>query len=409
MRKTTALTLGLFILLSFLFFVSPVGKYVSGITSLLRPPETNAPDTSGGNTLAFSLPDGFTAYVYAGNVGGARVLARDPRAGLIASLTSEGEVVALLDRDGNGKAEEPVVLLNNLNNPHGLALRCTEQCELYVAEEDGVTVYRYEYDDSAKLSYPIDGKKIIDLPAGSGHYTRSLLFMPSPDDHRLLTSVGSSCNVCEESDARRAKILVSNADGSDLQEFASGLRHTVFMTIHPVTDAIWGTEMGRDNLGDDLPPDEINIVEEGKNYGWPICYGKNVHDTNFDKNTYIRNPCMESFETPSHIDIPAHSAPLGLAFVPEEGWPEEFWYDALVAYHGSWNRSTPTGYKIVRFPLDAEGNLEGSPEDFMTGFIDENGNVIGRPVDILIEPGGVMYVSDDRAGMVYRIARTPPK
>jgi len=149
--------------------------------------------------------------------------------------------------------------------------------------------------------------------------------------------------------------------------------------------------MGRDLLGDDMPPDEINIIEEGKNYGWPVCYGKNIHDTDFDHNTYVRNPCMEPFETPSHIDIPAHSAPLGLAFYKN---------DLLVAYHGSWNRSVPTGYKIVKMNLDANGNYLGQ-EDFISGWLQE-GNALGRPVDILADRGRI-FISDDKAGVIYLV------
>jgi glucose/arabinose dehydrogenase len=180
----------------------------------------------------------------------------------------------------------------------------------------------------------------------------------------------------------------------------------VFMTTHPVTGDIWGTDMGRDNLGDDVPPDEVNILREGGNYGWPSCYGKNIHDTNFDKNTYFRAPCQEPFEVPSHMDLQAHSAPLGLAFVPEEGWPEEYWHDLLVAYHGSWNRSVPTGYKIVRFNLTPQGEQIGAPQDFMANFRTSDGTIYGRPVDILVEPGGSLYVTDDKAGAIYYVFRT---
>ena len=165
---------------------------------------------------------------------------------------------------------------------------------------------------------------------------------------------------------------------------------------------MWGTEMGRDLLGDDIPPDEINILEEGKNYGWPVCYGKNIHDGEFDKRVYFRNPCMEPFETSSFIDVPAHSAPLGLAFVPKDaGWPEGYEHDLLVSYHGSWNRSVPTGYKIVRHKFDAEGNYEGV-EDFIYGWFDGK-NVYGRPVGLLFDKEGKLYISDDRAGVIYLV------
>jgi len=172
-----------------------------------------------------------------------------------------------------------------------------------------------------------------------------------------------------------------------------------------VDGKIWATEMGRDGLGDNTPPDEINIIEKGKNYGWPICYGKNIHDTNFDKKTYIRNPCMVPLETPSYVDLQAHSAPLGLDFVPEEGWPESYWYNMLVAYHGSWNRSIPTGYKIVRINMDSKGKYLGT-EDFITGWLTADGKKLGRPVDIKVSPGGTAYISDDQAGVIYRLYRT---
>jgi len=244
------------------------------------------------------------------------------------------------------------------------------------------------------------------LPGGGNHFSRTIMFMPYPDESKMLVSVGSSCNVCNESDERRAKILEYDFATGKLEEFARGLRNSVFMAIHPVSGDIWATEMGRDNLGDDIPPDEINIIKKGANYGWPICYGKNIHDNAFDKNVYIRNPCMESFETPSFIDLQAHSAPLGLAFFPEEGWPEEYWFNLLVAYHGSWNRTVPTGYKVVRARLDSKGEYLGT-EDFITGWF-SNGKVYGRPVDILIQPGGTIYISDDKSGVIYRVKYTRP-
>jgi len=346
--------------------------------------------------IPLKLPPGFSISIFASNLGGPRVMTYDSVGNLIVSLPSLGKVVALPDRNSDGLADEVITIIDGLNRPHGLAMKCKDRCQLYIAESDQVAVYDYD----EKNLKAINKKKIINLPGGGNHFTRTIMFMPVPNEDKLLISVGSSCNVCYESDWRRAKILVANTEGSNLKVFASGLRNSVFMAIHPVTGKIWATEMGRDWLGDDLPPDELNIIEEGKDYGWPICYGKNIHDLDFDKKEYIRDPCAE--KNSSYIDIPAHSAPLGLAFIPEEGWPKDYWYNLLVAFHGSWNRTVPTGYKIIRYKLDAEGKYLGE-EDFISGWLTPEGRAFGRPVDILIQPGGIIYISDDKLGVIYRM------
>jgi glucose/arabinose dehydrogenase len=287
----------------------------------------------------------------------------------------------------------------------------SEGCFLYVAERDMLS--RFPYDSET----PSLGKKENLMRISSSgldrHFTRSLLFLPSgsgfPMDDTLLVSVGSSCNVCHEQHPDYAAVLAYSLVDKQKEVYAKGLRNATFMTLNPVNGKVFATEMGRDNLGDNLPPDEINIIEnrdnQPQNYGWPNCYGKNVHDDQFDHNTYIRNPCMLPFETPSFVDLPAHSAPLGLAFIPEEGWPPEYWYNLLVAYHGSWNRSVPTGYKIVRLKMDAKGKYLGT-EDFITGWLTDGGKKLGRPVDIKVLPGGVAYISDDSTGVIYRLSQT---
>ena len=361
------------------------------------------PPPAEGEPIPLKLPTGFSGAVYADNLPGVRVITRGPGAAMFATQTSEGRVVALLDGNNDSKIEGVKTILEGLNGPHGIVLLCREgsqqDCNLYVAEENAVISYNF---DPVTLAATAP-EKIAALPSGTGHSTRSLLLHPAGKN--LLVSVGSSCNVCHESNDRRAKILSINLETKEVSEFARGLRNTVFMTLHPITGEVWGTDMGRDFLGDDLPPDEVNIIREGKNYGWPNCYGKNIHDDVFDKNTYIRNPCMEPFEMGSTADFPAHSAPLGIAFVPEEGWPDEYWFNALVAYHGSWNRSAPTGYKIARLKWNAKGEYLGA-EDFITGFITEGGNIIGRPVALLVEPGGNLFISDDKAGRIYRVFRS---
>jgi glucose/arabinose dehydrogenase len=344
------------------------------------------------------LPPGFSISVFAKGLVGPRVMTFDPEGNLLVSIPSQGRVVALPDRDRDGIADRIVTVADGLKRPHGLAFRCAPECRLYLAEEDRVNVYSYDKKDLKAVKI----KKIVDLPTGGNHVTRTLLFLPKPHDNQLLISVGSSCNVCKEKDWRRAKVLVVPVEGGSLTIFASGLRNAVFMAVHPKTNEVWATEMGRDWLGDDLPPDEIDIIEQGKHYGWPFCYGKNVHDADFDPRE--TQACKEPETIPSHIDIPAHSAPLGLAFFPDKGWPKEFRSDLLVAYHGSWNRSIPTGYKIVRYRLDKRGKYLGV-EDFITGWLTKEGTALGRPVDIVIRPDGTIFVSDDKAGVIYRIIR----
>ncbi|MBI2055118.1 MAG: PQQ-dependent sugar dehydrogenase [Candidatus Sungbacteria bacterium] len=358
--------------------------------------------------LPLKLPADLSISLFAKDLPGVRVMARDSFGNFWVSQTSEG-VISFLEMEG-GKVKSQSIILKNLKKPHGLAFDPENPFTLYFAEEDKlskVTVY--------PNGLP---QKIADLPSGSGHFTRTIGFGP---DGRLYVSIGSSCNVCRESDNRRAAIYSMKKDGSDFKLYASGLRNAVFFTWAQ-DGKLWATDNGRDLLGDDLPPDEINIIESGKNYGWPICYGKNIHDTVFDKNTYIRNPCMEPFETPSYIDLQAHSAALGLAFVPQNGWPEDYQGNLIVAYHGSWNRTEPTGYKVVRVKLNSSGEFLGI-EDFITGWLrrsDEksgvgvptvtsgltsSGKVLGRPVGVFAEPGGVVYITDDKAGIIYKISR----
>jgi len=371
-----------------------------GAWTAWKKPTGNTTNLIAENKTPLRLPPGFTLSVYASGLNGPRVMVRDSRRNILVSLPAEGKVVALVDKDLDGTAEVTKTVIEGLTKPHGLAFNCLDNstdkfpCKLYIAEENQVAVY--DYDDSK--SQAINGQKLTDLPTGGFHTTRSLLLV----EDILYVAVGSSCNVCREEDIQRASVLAIDLKTNKTRPFAKGLRNSVFLTANPVDGKIWATEMGRDMLGDDLPPDEINILEEGKNYGWPICYGNNIHDTDFDKNTYFRNPCQTPFETSSYIDVPAHSAPLGLTFIPKEGWPENFQGDLLVAYHGSWNRSEPTGYKIVKYDLDEDGKVLGT-EDFLTGFLDEQGGLYGRPVDMFAEPSGVLFVSDDKAGVVYKI------
>jgi len=354
-----------------------------------------------GNNNQVDLPlkfsSDFNISIFARDLGKVRVLIKSSNNTLLASQPDAGQIVALLDKDNNGVADEKTIILKDLDRPHGLAVvEQNSRIKLYVAETGRVVEYDYNQDNYEATN----ARVITSLPAGGGHYTRTLLPL---SDGRLLVSVGSSCNACQENDWRRAAIIAVDPKDKSVAIFASGLRNSVFMAPNPLTGEIWATEMGRDFLGDYLPPDEINIIKEGSFYGWPFCYGKNIVDVDFDKQYRASDICDESMAIPSYIDIPAHSAPLGLAFFPKEGWPEEYRGDLLVAWHGSWNRSEPTGYKVVRYNLDTDGNVVGGPEDFINGWLTADNEALGRPVDILITEENIIYISDDKAGVIYRL------
>lgn len=374
-------------------------KNLRGIGPAIKPPPEDITETINTTGMPLKLPAGFSIEIFAKDLSGARVMKLDPFGNMWVSRTSKG-IISQLEVGDSGKVVRQSDVFQNLRKPHGLAFDPEFEYALYIAEEHQIRRIGTYSDDP--------GQTILSLPRGGRHTTRTLGFGP---DNKLYISIGSSCDVCRESNERRAAITQYDPKTKAETLLAKGLRNAVFFAWHPKTHSMWVTEMGRDMLGDNLPPDEINIIRgpstssgqnSTPNFGWPICYGKNIHDTNFDKNTYIRNPCMEPFETQSFIDIPAHSAPLGLAFIPAtDAWPEEYHHDLLVAYHGSWNKAEPTGYKIVRFKLDKNGTYEGV-EDFITGWLTPDG-ALGRPVDILIQPDGTMYISDDKAGVIYKI------
>ncbi len=335
-----------------------------------------------------TLPAGFSIGLFAKDIGHARVLAFDPNGTLVVSITGAGNVLALPDANADGTADAVKTLASGLDNPHGLAfLRAGDVTWLYVAEEGQVSRYKYN-----GAEFTVSGKEqLFTLPSGGGHFTRTIQF---GKDGKLYTTVGSSCNVCKESDDRRAAMLVSDADGKNLRVFARGLRNTVFFIAHPETGEWWGTDMGRDWLGDNLPPEDVNIIRDGKHYGWPYCYGNKVHDDNFDgKKTF---DCSTT-ESPV-LTMQAHSAPLGLQFIPAS-WGD-YAGDLLISFHGSWNRSVPTGYKVVRVKMN--GMAPGASTDFLKGFL-QGSTALGRPVGLLFDTDGVLFISDDKADAVYRV------
>lgn len=411
------------------FIKKLIGYNVPAITS----PEVSSPEVnSADNGLGFlDVPDGFKISVTAKDLDGPRVISFDPKGRMLVSETKAGRISILEDRNKNGDFEIKDVLIENLRSPHGLDFYNDDQKNTYLYIAETHQVARYPYDvDTGKLTSAV-GQNIATLPADGWHFTRTIAFGPNWRDRELLQdsfslkgfyskvklyiSVGSSCDVCEETTWKRAAILESDPEGTFTGEFAGGLRNSVFFTFHPETGEIWATEMGRDNLGDDLPPDEINIVKVAepedkigaRRFGWPFCYGNKVKDETFDpkklERTDIPTDCGKTVAP--IIEIPAHSAPLGLVFIPKS-WGQ-FPGDLLVAYHGSWNRSEPTGYKVARFKVDKNGKVSETA-DFITGWLSEppvggKKEIYGRPVDLKFGPDSALYISDDAAGMIYKL------
>lgn len=412
--------------------------FLSGKLSSINPP-TPTEIPKNGSLDFLKIQDGFKISVFAKDLDKPRVIAFDPRGTMFVSETQEGKVLKLEDKDNDGLAKTKTAVIENLRLPHGLAFykdSSDKKDYLYIAET--YQVKRYEYDlDKQIIVNPASAKVIAAFPAEGRHFTRTIAFGPnyrgkplvdvgigrsaSLVKEKLYMSVGSSCDVCLEDSWKRAAILESDPPGNFTAEFAGGLRNAVFFAFHPVTKEIWATEMGRDNLGDNLPPDEINIIKVAtqehpfgaRRYGWPFCYGNKIKDNKFSADSAdsadridIPRDCAET--EPPLIEIPAHSAPLGLAFVDSNNWPSEWQNNLLVAYHGSWNRSEPTGYKIVRFRLNEKGEPVGGKyeaQDFISGWL-QNRKVFGRPVDLKFGPDSSLYVSDDSAGIIYKVTPT---
>jgi len=292
-----------------------------------------------------TVPAGFHVSVFAQNLNGVRYLTLGPGGAVYASRPSGGDVVRLVDANHDGVADTTVTVVSGLNRPFGIAFRGDT---MYVAENNEVVHFN-----------PGSQAKVVDvpnIPGGAGHSTRTVVF---GTDGKMYVSVGSSCNICDEADSMRAAVVQFNRDGSGGRVFARGLRNSVGLAINPTTGELWATNNDRDNLGDDIPPERINIIKDGKYYGWPQCYLPG------QKNPEYPSADCSTVEPPA-ITFQAHSAPLGLTFYVGTAFPADYRGDAFMTYHGSWNRSVPTGDKVVR--VQVQNGKPVSIDDFITGW-----------------------------------------
>ena len=345
------------------------------------------PMASGGIALEqISLPPGFSISLYANNVPNARSMVLGDQGTLFVGTRSEGNVYALQDHDGDGQAEDIRTIARNLNMPNGIAFR---DGALFVAESGRIV----RFDNIEKhLDRPPSAVLVADLPAYRHHGWRYMGF--GPDDW-LYLSMGAPCNVCNK--PAFANITRLKPDGSNREVFAQGVRNSVGFDWHPQTGELWFTDNGRDWLGDDSPPDELNHAPRpGMHFGFPFCHGGDIPDPEFGE---LRK-CSEF--TPPAQKLGPHVASLGIKFYDAEQFPKEYRNQIFIAEHGSWNRSTPIGYRISLVRL--KDGKAVSYQTFAEGWLSPSGNAWGRPVDLLVMPDGSLLVSDDKADAIYRIS-----
>ncbi|MBS1486672.1 MAG: sorbosone dehydrogenase family protein [Bacteroidetes bacterium] len=339
------------------------------------------------------LPTGFSISVFA-EVQNARSLAMSANGTIFVGNRDGDKVYAVKDENGDGKADKKWVIASGLNMPNGVAVR---NGDLYVAEVN--RIHKFSNIES-KLDNPGKSEIIYDkYPTDAHHGWKYIAFGP---DGKLYVPVGAPCNICEPENPVYATITRMNADGTNMEIFAKGVRNSVGFTWHPVTKNLWFTDNGRDLLGDDVPPCELNTAPQaGLHFGYPYCHGGFVKDEKYGD----KHPCSD-FVKPAQ-NLGAHVAPLGLKFYTGKMFPAEYHNQIILAEHGSWNRSKKSGYKLSLVKVDAASKAT-SYTPFASGWLNEaTQDVWGRPVDVLLLPDGSMLVSDDKADVIYRIVYKP--
>lgn len=334
------------------------------------------------------LPDGFKIEVFADGLKGARSMVRGDKGTIFVGSKGKGKVYAIRDENNDNKADKIFIIANNLNMPNGVAFK---DGDLYVAEVN--RVIKFEGIEN-RLNSPPKFTVVNDqFPDDTHHGWKYIRFGP---DGKLYVPVGAPCNICESEDKKYASILRMNADGSNLEVFANGIRNTVGFAWHPQTKELWFTDNGRDWLGENKPNDELNRAPQANmHFGYPYCHAGDIPDPKYGE---ARN-CSEF--TPPIQKLDPHVAALGMHFYTGNMFPKEYQNQVFIAEHGSWNRISPIGYRITLVRLD--GNKSLGYEVFANGWLQKGGK-IGRPVDILQLPDGSLLVSDDYSDRIYRIS-----
>lgn len=334
-------------------------------------------DGGSGGEATLTVPEGHAAHVFARGLSGPRFMAVSPNGVLFVAERGADRVVALPDADGDGQADEVIEVGSGYGRGQDLAF--TDRGTLLVAGE--TTLWEVTLDGLRER----ERRAVVDgLPSGGFHSTKSVAVLPQGG---VLLSIGSSCNVCDEEDERRATVQLVTDDGT--RTLMRGLRNAVGLWVDPETGRAWATNMGRDFLGDDLPPETVYELVDGADAGWPRCHAGTMRDPEFGTAADACAGVAAPVAT-----FPAHTAPLDLV-----GWGDHLY----VALHGSWNSSVKVGYAVWRIPWSSDGPI-GAPEPFATGFLPEGApDALGRPAGLAVGADGALYVSDDKAGFIYRV------
>jgi glucose/arabinose dehydrogenase/Cu/Zn superoxide dismutase len=340
-------------------------------------------------------PAGFGIGAFATGLGAPRMMALGPDGSIYVTRGDSGDVVALKDTDGDGRADSRVIVATNLRGVHGIAIRDNR---FYFATASSVFMSEAGFDGR-----PGPTRMILEgLPNGGQHARRTIHFGP---DGMMYISVGSTCNDCAEPNPENATMLRVSPNGMTRSVYAKGLRNTLGWAWHPQTRELWGFDHGSDFRGNDVPPEELNLIREGGNYGWPFCYGQRVVDrwSHYDPPNKMTPEAYCATTEPAALSYQAHSAPIGFVFYTGSQFPAQYQGDAFVSMHGSWNRSPAAPAKIVRVRF--QNGRPTRAEDFVTGFLRDNGRtLIGRPAGLLVAADGSILVSDDANGAIYRIS-----
>ena len=339
------------------------------------------------------VPDGFKIEAFASGLGNARIIAVAEDGTVYVSRREEGDVLILRDADGNGKADGAPVTVATLPQAHGIAVH---EGKLYIVTVKELFVGDIKDDGTLGPLTMLVG----DLPDSGQHPNRVLEFGP---DGMIYLSVGSTCNACNESNAENATILRITPDGKSRTIFASGLRNTIGYDWNRDTGELWGLDHGIDFLGDEVQPEELNLIEQGKQYGWPHIWGKDGVNPQSTPVGGITKAQWAEQSTPMIMGYTAHAAPMQFKFYSGTSFPAEYQGDAFATMRGSWNRAPASGYEIVR--VDFEDGQPVSIEPFVTGFLTDEGTThIARPVGLAVAKDGALLMADDANGVIYRIA-----